>query len=137
MDFVSFETAVKLKDAGFPQHDPEQGHAWYVLFNSSEGPKSFIKFVIDDIRIAGPGPETAQRTSDINSASAVFAPTATDILRELGSNFDLSHIENPKTERWCCIERGEWDQVTPIEHYMLDNPAEACAAAWLAIHEKK
>jgi len=114
MQVVSFETAKRLKEAGFPQPEKlthgqfyysEHGH----LFRYTHGPQYENTF---------------------------FAPSATDILKELGRRFILGYEKNG----WWCektqhvYEVADGMQVTAS--YNHENPAEACAAAWLAKNAK-
>lgn len=115
MDIVSFETAKKLKDAGFPQLTNDiHFRAWYVdgeLCVSMLGymamtffiPMSFVDkpFVWDQSK---------------GNDKIIFAPTATDIMRQMpglplvydGPNFGIS---------------GDW--------YSNLNPAELMAERYL------
>jgi hypothetical protein len=116
---VSFETAVKLKEAGFLQPLAFAGHFWYgkksagidseagslcVLIGTDRGEMRFRP--VDGIE-------------NENNRFFVFAPTATDILQELDRYILSCYAGNFQCEtfaRTCAHE----------------NPAEACALAWLA-----
>lgn len=130
-DIVSYETAVRLKEAGFPQPTPEAGQVWYhgllkkdaaVLianFKTHDGsqPSSTLYF------LNGSGSSIVTKVAE----ESIYAPTATDILRELPS---YSLFFSSLTRQWV----GAFDEmaITYNEH----NPAEAAAEAWLKINEK-
>lgn len=107
MTHVTFETAKRLKEAGFPQ--PEQtvpGSAWF------SGKTLWIMGASD--AILPPHRWFA--------AIPTFAPTATDILAQM-LGWSLEYTENG----WVCFESilGGHRDFTPNS-----NPAEACAEAW-------
>ena len=132
-DIVTFETAVRLKEAGFPQPQPGAGQWWhnpdFGLFVVG------IKWFADnrEYRIFYPGTGKSVLKSEAMFLKCAFAPTATDILRELrdGSNIGIMG------KRFLCyssdFEHGIDHPGTPIN----DNPAEAVAEAWLKLNEKK
>lgn len=124
---VTPETARKMKEAGYPQPDPEPGQVWYI----DETP-IFITGVYKTTT------STDYWYSKINGTqfhekyfpeSAVFAPTATDILKELSVDYALVYAGNEPTI------------ISTVEKrlpflYKHKNPAEACALAWLQINTK-
>lgn len=114
MDILSFETAKRLKDAGFPQPEFRTGQFW---FHGGTGGLYFGQYVYDDLalKLIQVGGHDWFEWDREKVDNIVFAPTATDILRQLGGLFDLSFDCG---EFWC---RDEKDF----------NPAEAAAAAWL------
>ena len=123
---VSFETARRLKEAGFPQPEPEFGQLWhelqdqcYVLGYSAEG-------LISGFWNGGESFEDANVQSML---ADVFAPTATDILEQLPHNFCI------RGKSVFSLEPG--DAYNIGRQFYADNPAEAAALSWLAINEKK
>ena len=124
---VSFETAKRLEAAGFPEVGWKEGIAIY----SSTGDKYLIG---EDIGNSLNGwtvcsPESIEGTD-------IFAPSATDILNHLRGNYRLSCSNSG----WWCDRIEELpdfaDGFRIVECLNSANPAEACAAAWLSIHEK-
>ena len=132
-DIVTLETAVRLKEAGFPQPQPGAGQWWhnpdFGLFVVG------IKWFADnrEYRIFYPGTGKSVLKSEAMFLKCAFAPTATDILRELrdGSNIGIMG------KRFLCyspdFEHGIDHPGTPIN----DNPAEAVAEAWLKLNAQK
>jgi len=107
MHTATFETAKLLADAGFPKPAPDYGQTWYTHYGI-------------------PGSVTAP--SKWSDNGEVFAPTATDIMREL-PGWNLSYT---KVFGWIVY----WDAPglpEPIQ-FSHENPAEAAAQAWF--HEK-
>jgi len=111
MNVVTYETAKRLKDAGFAQ------------------PKGVFGQMFGFIH-----PDTCQiHKAIVGSAmyhmsamhDLIFMPCATDILKELPEYSMLMH----DGDGWACNVDGNGS-------LFRNNPAEACAAAWLAIHEK-
>lgn len=133
MNHVTFETARRLKEAGFPQPAPDLGQVWY--YNGG----GFLQVVEFDNEQNMPiiyafGSAYYERRPYWNQL--IFACAATDILKELPGYYlirygphDMPNL--PMGFAFGCINPSRntsWND---------DNPAEACALAWLAIHEKK
>ena len=129
-NIVSFETARRLKEAGFKQPEPEFGQVW---LSSAKGypniiigaTKQQVNYAALDVYVVY---NDLRRDFEM---SFVFAPTATDILREIpGHNLAFS-TENG----WHCFFM-DFNGII-YSDFQSDNPAEAAALAWLAINEKK
>jgi hypothetical protein len=130
-DTVTFETAVRLKEAGFPQPTPEAGQWWY-------NPNGIL-FVVYLVHELVELHELGRRNTSIGHywEDWTFAPTATDILRELSSDCVLG---TKKLGGWIC---GSWRLIS--SDYMKffvagmhdENPAEAAASAWLKLQEEE
>ena len=111
MDIVSFETAKKIKEAGFPQPHPGDFQFWYVEDNKNKWEVTVI------VKCGG-----IQEAILNVYGSRIFAPTATDILMLLSSTrfyFDK-------------IWRVHWFRYNTVDEFKHEDPAEACALAWLA-----
>lgn len=108
-NIVSFETAKRLKEAGFPQHI-SNNDCWYAANGDC-----FLQWHGGDIWIGGEMPITREVDAPF------FAPTATDILRQIPGD-QLAY----NGETWVVFPPN--DDLRDWEH---ENPAEACAAAWL------
>ena len=94
MQHVTFDTAKRLKEAGFPQMEPEFGQVWY---DTNEMPcLIFEGDSMKNVWTACPGRDYGQRVHvGTLKRNYTFAPTATDILRELPESFYLhKHILN-------------------------------------------
>ena len=123
MQHTTYETAKAMRDAGFPQPEFATGQIWYNQY----GAATFIgrkdcdnhgntTFFCTSLRTG--------RTEEMRPTKedAIFAPTATDILRELGLGYGLYVSESGNT--FVCRELSTiWTD---------ENPAESCAKAWLA-----
>ena len=121
-DIVSFETAKRLKEAGFPQHI-SNNDCWYAANGDC-----FLQWHGGDIWIGGEMPITREVDAPF------FAPTATDILVRLP---DLTALYKWRHENVWCVDYQTQDPPlltgTPHRH---KNPAEACAEAWLKLNKK-
>ena len=122
---VTPETARKLKEAGFKQPEPAPGQMWYnvndiPIFVVGET-KSKVYYVIFGVNLVYIEPK---RDFVLN---LVFAPTATDILRELGNQYVL--------RTWSIGEKFAVKHDNG-EKCWNDNPAEAAALAWLEKYAK-
>ena len=139
---VTFETAARLKDAGFPQPEqPQRGQVWYTCFGQTmlviyERKDRCDYHLLEKDRVY---------FDRIFENGEVFAPTAVDILEQLPECFSLEKCGSSFN---CCGDR-EYMRDCPvwwpldIEHredgsieFINDNPAEACAKAWLTINKK-
>ena len=138
-EVVSFETAKRLEAAGFPQSAPQVGQMWYtrhlgalclIIHANETEPGWLVVGSVESGRISS-------FTSDLLVLCLVFAPSATDILNHLRGNYRLSC----SNFCWWCDRVEECpdlaDEFRIVACYNDENPAEACAAAWLSIHEKK
>ena len=138
---VSFETARRLKEAGFPQPEPEAGQFWYIDKLGILGekyPPYIVNFAgVYDIYFSSVGVPYSERAhvgnrlkKEMFKQAGIFAPTATDILMELPSKWSLRHYDLEGEPVFSCAARGN-------DLYMNANPAEAAAFVWLAINEKQ
>ncbi len=79
---ISFETAVRLKKAGFPQPAPEVGQFWH-----NKAGQSFVVLGKDEVvAVSCAYLEKFSLPFSVDAATFdkyVFAPTATDILEQL------------------------------------------------------
>jgi hypothetical protein len=138
MDVVSFETAKKLKEAGFPQPEPAFGQVWYESAGSpiivTSGWEAGFAFV-------GPRSAMTQTTymKRFQEQNGVFAPTATDILRQIQQADEwIRYYLEPETDedgRACFLVHREDRRQEAFDLINVagnTNPAEAVAATWLA-----
>ena len=125
-DIVSFETALALEKAGFPQPEPEAGQLWY----TQKGTACIcLKVVPGWITFAFPGDRD---TYDTRPGQVTFAPSVTDLLRELPQMSLTFYSIGPNDDEWWMVEF--YDAITPEGQVLSEhpnNPAEALAAAWL------
>jgi len=114
--------ARRLKEQGFPQPVPEPGQVWYT---KSEAPFVVVQPKGSQIAVGWPYVDYSFSHIDkFDIHSCVYAPTAPDILRELGWEWRVGYAEDAK-EYFCVHETGRY-------LYYNDNPAEACAEVWEA-----
>ena len=120
MDIVSFATAKRLKEAGFPQPEPAIGQSWYGMTGK--------RFVVVGQRAPGYW-HCAYESHGIDIEVGdfdpkAFAPTATDILR-LDANLFLQSTSDG------FAAYGDWRELE--DGISTENPkaSEACAAVWL------
>jgi hypothetical protein len=137
---ASFETAMRLKEAGFPQPEIETGQVWFNLHSAAtligllDPCEKGLRYFYCHSLASGRSQRILPATDD-----AFFAPTATDILYLLQKNtrspfwWTLTPYSNEG--KWGCIqfERLEGKNIEIEMH----NPAEAAALAWLEINENK
>lgn len=132
---VTLETAKRLKQAGFPQPEPKVGQFWY------DG--MFQRLSIASHRM---GKDQHLYLTPINAVDwshyfeavvmlddkndwPIFAPTATDILREMPGAILVLENYGSQGKVW-----EVWKNGGLIAD--LENPAEAAAFAWLTLNEK-
>jgi len=91
-NIVTFETAVRLKIAGFPQPTPEAGQFWWLKFMGEPMRPCVVNFAgTVEIYFSVVGGVVSEKkhmghsliTNVWEKSGAVFAPTAADILAEL------------------------------------------------------
>ena len=120
------DTARRLKEAGFPQPEPELYQVWYGLIGDTEKINILIEY-------------SRKRYRDLFGNSfrsqsfltcGTYAPTATEITESIASAaVELSF--NPLLKVWFC---ALIDNEVSFHH---QNPAEAAAQMWLHLREKE
>ena len=121
MSYVTFETALRLKEAGFPQQEPTFGQIRYesgekiVIISSPDKDGGFAQVYPD-----------CHTIFDEWSQGSIFAPDVEDITALLPSVFTLEMREG----RHSC-EIDTWQNLIQTQ---ADNFAEAAALAWLALN---
>lgn len=131
-DVVDFETAVRLKEAGFPQPSPEVGQFWHSQYFGAywlcvvakQATKPFTYLLPLDViewghQFGHPGtPE--------DNGSPVFAPSITDLLLAISTG----GLEVD------CGMFSVWT-LPPIEHTSGWSAPEELANAWIELKGKK
>jgi len=115
-NYVTFETAQRLKEAGFPQPEPEFGQVWY-----EKNANAYVLGGIKDGELNGSYlyGQTFEACSLDAIKDDVFAPTAAYIFLNIGvAPFRYS-------------ENGD-----ELMFLMLTNP-ERAASFWIGFNEKK
>lgn len=135
MNHVTFETAKRLKAAGFPQPLPKFGQIWYHV--SSKRNMAIIR--IDGVIMSvGDPANMSDRYPLLNIAplaeSYSFAPAATDILK-----VTPGHMIYFTGEGFVCYRTHHFGDKNrfPENIYSHENPAEAAAMAWMALNKKQ
>ena len=126
MSNVTFETATRLKDAGFPQPKPEPGQTWFYPIDGcmtivETGQWHSLKL----IRVFNESGCGEYETGQIIEHGA-FAPDVEDITALLPSVFTLEMREGRHS---CKIDT--WQNLVQTQ---ADNFAEAAALAWIALN---
>jgi hypothetical protein len=134
-NIVSFETAKKLEAARFERPTPGIGQFWY-LFGEKEPtliiPKQDHKkagyyncdFILNEL-------DGVCEVDDVSiEIRGIYAPTATDLLEAMGSDFVLWYDKSPKLQMWYCAETSDIIRDTKAP-YGNENAAEAVAEAFL------
>lgn len=129
---VTPQTATRLREQGFPQPVPAPGQVWYtandtpfVIAHDYDG-SNFLLVWLDDESGLGEVTKSAL-------LSCTYAPTAPDILRELGEEWVLSTADR----QWHCDNTYKQRLFAKSLVFSNNNPAEACAMAWEAKQSKK
>ena len=127
---VSFETAKALRDAGFSIPEPNHGQFWYLEYTGELEVITFVggngvhRMYIPFLK----GMNSCAKDAFLNGS--VFAPTATDIMKELGRHFSMS------IDYIGWIVRHHDLSEHGVGRHVHENPAEACALAWLELKKK-
>lgn len=117
-DQLTFKTAVKLAEAGFPKPtEPEFGQLYYSHAFGGDPARLYITKTINRDWTQWP--------------TTYFAPSATDILALL----DGWWLEKSGNQ-WCCMKIEGTDLTTAFT-FFHHNPAEAVALAWLKTYSKQ
>ena len=123
-------TARRLKEQGFKQPLPAPGQVWYDLVKNPNLP-CFIHRAKEGWYWDNHG---NSYTAEAFTEDGCYAPTAPDILRELGSRFALTIHPEAIGGNCFCMQFMPAAITTVRVHaeWQHDNPAEACAEAWEA-----
>lgn len=120
------ETAQRLKSAGFPQPEPKPGQVWHAGCDF-EWPIIIVKseMLVDGVE-----------DGVVNPNFSIFAPTAPDILAELGVQYLFWFDGFEKV--WICADNiAVFTDFFGGVKFTHTNPAEAAALVWLDKHEKQ
>jgi len=129
MNIVSRETAQKLKDAGFPQPEPEEAQFWHKCNGDTVVIlDTYINSEGRQIEIIALYETTVYKRQDMEGF--IFAPSASDILREL--NDHCLFKDTNTCGGFVCYKLGKM----PYGYHCHENPADAAASAWLSIHSQ-
>ena len=110
MEHCSYELSVQLRDSGFPQPEPAAGQVWYsgahktpfiIIFDKEALDKRYREHGYHAKNRERGNFEGLVRISALNDGSVgdfdikgfVYAPTALDILKELGLEWELSQVK--------------------------------------------
>lgn len=131
---VNSETAKALKEAGFPQPKPEVGQFWY-----RDG-KEYVCYFEAEVGFCFLELLTGESYTESDFLGANFAPTAPDILNELGGMYYLS------IEKFGAVMHKEVSDEAIVGNHRcfgvdvirsdIKEPAEAAAIAWLEKNSK-
>jgi len=129
-NFVTYETALRLRAAGFPQPEPKAGQMWYDPYDVEH-----IVTSVDEWHVnLAPLSEVVNYTEEFDYPDFPgvwhFAPGPAEILLKLGPDFQIG-VQWKRF--WCGRIAGESGEYATHSESM----AEACAQKWLLIHEKK
>ena len=131
---VSIETAKALRDAGFPQPKPEPGQFWYDYTK-----RLFVIAAVGTTSITGMWIERGTAFQSKMNEFDIFAPTATDILEQLGYDekkgleFSMQLCDRGSGNKWT-VRSHNFNTGLLIQ--TSENPAEAAAQMWLAANQK-
>lgn len=128
MDIVSFETAMRLKEAGFPQPEFATGQMWYNQYRAVS--------IIGKMEIMEDGSGIAFFCTSLHSgrtacivpvkANAYYAPSATDIFRCLPVDTLVSREQN---DLFAVLRDDYRDLACDLNNSLV----EALAYRWLQI----
>jgi hypothetical protein len=136
---MNYELALRLKEAGFPQH----AQYFWIKYcdNPEKQPGKIEYFLWQSNRSGGLGLTMNGRTHLDNYA----APTLEDLLRELGEDFKFMRFDQRKgyehwqpKDEWVAMMTDEAHERTGYKTYMGEvkgsTPEESLANLWLALH---
>lgn len=121
---VNFETAIALKEAGFPQPEPKFGQFWY-----DAGAGIWVVGESGPLVMRSLSSRAEMALEDVDENAAVFAPTAIEILEQLP---ELYAIYRWDTIGGWCIDIGEPREATGTPFSAKDAP-QAAAKAYLEL----
>lgn len=123
MNHTTFETSKRLKEAGFPQPEPDFGKIYY----DKESEQKIVVIAFDGEYVDCVYQNLTWVSYYIKISDLIFAPTATDILREMPEH-DLTFWHPQQTYYVEDTRNGiQWTN---------NNPADAAALAYLKLNEK-
>lgn len=132
MEIISFETAKRLKEAGFSQPETEHLQLWTDRRYPDGTARHDALLVVNKAGTFTP----FDGGNQVDIRNPVFMPTSTDILKEMPNDWVLLHRTNGDF-CVCCPFLDDWNEPIDPAEFINENPAEACAAAWLHLNENK
>lgn len=127
-NIISFETAVKLKQAGFPQPLPEVGQVWYSLVRGD----TVINMLVLKRQLDHSSPEYFKDSFgnrhyiEVFDKFGIYAPTVGDLLKEM-PDCRLSYYKD--LFRAVYLNMEATDNVHQVESN--EHSVEACAKLYL------
>lgn len=122
-NIITFETAVKLKEAGFHQPAPQVGHIWYGLIGGYSEINMIVSIKDKNVFIDIHGNQHLQEAFD---KFGTYAPTVGDLLKEM-PDCRLSYYKDLFRAVYLNMEdTGNVHDVISNEHSV-----EACAHLYL------
>ncbi len=116
---LSYETAVKLKEKGFPQPKQKIGQFWYFQRYPQGSARHWTAVVL-----TGNGIEPLDGGNlEGDLQDMVYAPTAADIIRETHSHYYLQNDD----DMWTAMPRYSG------KAHSHENPEEAASLAYLSL----
>lgn len=130
-DIITYKTAVRLKNAGFPQPEPEAGQLWYL----QSGIIAWVakKRPFDQFLLCDELGEPFIAMYLVFGEDLVFAPTATDIFRKLPRYSSIQMVEYEGSAMPVC----EAIINNAYQSFIEESIIESAAAAWLKTNEKE
>lgn len=131
MNHIKFETATRLKEAGFPQPEPKAGQFWYIKVyeGGTAGHCALCICVLDsrrNLNLVNFNPVQDAPTYLPLYNDRVFTPALEDITALLPSVFTLEMRDGRHS---CKIDTDQ-----NLIQTQADNFAEAAALAWLSLN---
>jgi len=132
---TTFETSQLLAENGFPQPTPEFGQMWW---GSDEECYPAISIAIRDANIFGNVKFVNQDGLHYfeELSPYVFAPTAFDIFKQESMiHFGLCTATRLGIKGWSVWPYNNDSDLSEAFEFFHENPAEACAEAWLFLNK--
>lgn len=134
-NYVTPETAKKMKEAGFPQPEPRPGQMWFSAFHEIPSIVSHRTDRVGEFMLA---PISRVDWSHIffagpiiGNAENIFMPTVADILRELPNKVLFWRNDDLFVCGVQMVDDGDYYAIRFNEVYKNVNPAESVAEVWL------
>lgn len=132
-DYCTYETALRLKDAGFTQPENWEGHVFHAPLLSTDYSSAVI-CVLDKVGKVGFNDALFVQGKTViyeskEEARMVFSPTVTDMLMELGDDYELSYF---KKSWYLTVRPRGWKQMFFSIPFVADTAAEVCEKGWIA-----
>ena len=121
---IDFQTALQMRDLGFPQPEPKFGQMWWLFTLSGQRLVLITQVNGTSLNASSEHGAFEYDETDFSEMPHVYCPTITDIMRELGHEYDFGFSERSDFSATFWV-------AGPHKMYLDAEAEKAGATAWI------